>query len=85
MARTRTAESRDREDEPTTPQVITLIHDDLDSQFSACICSFCQDDGFTDCSRYRAGFDFSRTLIRQEQMTEGVWQWLINPLKPKLV
>lgn len=62
MARTRTTESRDKEDE--------LIHDDLDSQFSACLCSFCQDDGFTDCSRYCALFDSSDPLIKKKTLLQ---------------
>jgi hypothetical protein len=59
MGRARTEESRGRGDEPITPHVITLVHDDLDSQFSTCFCNFCRDDGFTDSSRYCARFSFS--------------------------
>lgn len=61
MTHTRTAESRDKENEPIRTQDLTLIPDDLDSQLSACICNFCQDDGLTDCSRYCARFEFSHS------------------------
>jgi hypothetical protein len=56
MTHTRTAESQDKENEPTTTQDLTLIHDDLDSQLSACFCNFCLDDRLTNCSRYCAPF-----------------------------
>ena len=51
VARSRTTESRDQED-----SAVKGTHDDTQSQFSACACNFCQDDGLADCSRYCASF-----------------------------